>query len=281
MSLTLRQIASSTDSYDNRYYKGNGAEIANNLANGGKGIHNPKYHDSWHLISSGIFDIDKSTMAERYQIMEDNGYVDQLIGLKAEILVKIYTKTIESLEKDRDIDFNDIKRDIKNHTNFIALNYMFPELSLKVLDSDDNIIDNPKLSHNTAANELLQSYIPKIVQCKQRVGNQNWQTAIENYEASMLIGFDSFISNKEIKFHIEKATELFNKLKTENPDIFDSNGKIDEEKFLDLPIKNLAIDNIPRTLLEKSCNDIAGDKSFRRETKITELPVNANYKGIL
>jgi len=194
--------------YNKRYYGGKGKEILKDLV--GIELPDQEQHDISHILVSGIANLNmqEKSLLEQFAFLDENGLVARNAGLKAELLQYIYDNGV-MLGSTTSLE--QVKSYYQQSLPIIFARYV-------------NGKDGNKLSKVPELGVLLSSY------------------------NGIHTKFENIITPEEIEFHVQKASDLYDKLNAEHPDCFNK-GFPDYEKLLDLDLKEFAIDNF--TMAEK------------------------------
>jgi|GEM_PF-4764296 len=218
--------------YDQHYYGGKGMDILYDLT--GVRIRNPQWHDVFHVIVSGIQNMDEKDgdLKRRFEILDESGLTYKNVGVKAELLQHIYLLTFDDSSKSDNL-------------------YLDEYLEGSVASIFDRYID--KVDYGESKKNY--SHIPQL---------NSLITSYKNIDFNHCRVSD-FISDVELKFHIEKAKQLHDRLAEKHPDWFNGDGRFFIEKMLDADLNEFRIDNF--TAVEKGLLRDAG-KSASSDIRI-------------
>lgn len=213
-------MSDAVDIYRIHYY-GNNSEKETKYLNAS--LNNTPIHDMFHIISSGILNLNNPEIKDSLEYFEKRGLVNKLIGAKAEIIQKIYSDILNDLDENIPID-------IESYKNKILPNY-FTKI-MQTMKNHITEIDGQNTYFNFQGDEKKQySHIPAV------------SKLFEYYKNNKPMKLNDSISENEIEFHIDRASELYSKIKEKHPECF-YNGNLQYDKLLDLNVKDLAVDNL-------------------------------------
>lgn len=210
-----------TIAYDEHYYAGKGMEIAKDID---AEVSNPIIHDMFHIIASGVpFIAREGNIKQTFQFMESNGLIERLAGIKAELLEELYLYTFSQCDKNLNVSFSEMKKQLDAQCYFVS--------SKMNIYTNERDTQRKTYSNIEELQDLLKSY--------------------KTFDTSRL---ENFLTDEEIQFHMDKAIELYGKLKSLDPDCELGNGKMDYDYLLNMDIRKFAINNFTPIELAKLRN---------------------------